>query len=288
MRIVTVSDLHIGKESWGDFGIRKSQDVAKIDTDVLYFGGDLAEPNKKNPQIGWENFRRGLELLSKSSAQIKIFTLGNNDLEQLRNSRLTEHYNEMRECVGEYSFHLLDDTPLVVGDVAFVGNVGWYDGTLWWKFLGKTNFPNDADRIRQDSERYFREQEFPGKLVDNLTSVSFYQHCRCRLTKDLDEAHSNDSVKAVVLGIHFVPSKSFLRGDNPQFSFLNWYMGAEAHADHYQREKVILGFTGHTHHSDVRTVGNLDVHNLSGLEQPRVFEVQKNASGIYETRKVDF
>lgn len=299
MRIVTLSDLHVGKESWRNFGVEKAEAVAGIEADVLYFGGDLAEPDKEFPQQGWDNFRRGLELLARSPASTKVFTLGNNDLEQLQEARLTEHYDEMSERVSEYGFHLLDRAPLIVGDIAFVGNVGWYNGSLWWKYEGETpanldskkasgEYPNDPETIGQEARGYFRETEFAGKLPEGLTSELFYQHCRDRLSKHLDEVHSDTGVEAVILGMHFVPDKSFVKGDNPKYAFLNWYMGAEAHADHYQRGKVVLGFTGHTHRSDVRTVGRLDVHNLSGLEQPRVFEIHKNEQGIYEAKKVFF
>ncbi len=284
MKIVTVSDLHIGKDSWGRFGLEKAAAAAEIEADVLYFGGDLAEPDKDDPQKGWKCFKQGLELLARSSAKKKLFTLGNNDLEQLQKAKLTEHYEEMRTRVNEYGFHLLDDTPSVIGNIAFVGNVGWYNGSLWWKFPEKTDFPNDKEQIKREAQRYFCEQEFAGKLPEGFTPDHFYEHCRERLIKHLDEVHANGNVEAVVLGIHFVPTKHFVKGDNPEFAFLNWYMGAEEHAEHYQREKVVLGFTGHTHRSDVRTVGKLDVYNLSGPKQPRVFEVYKNEHGIYEVK----
>lgn len=287
MRIITVSDLHIGKKSLGNFGINIAKSLSQIDGDVLYFGGDLAEPNKEVPQKGWDNFKQGLELLAKSPALTKVFTLGNNDLEQLQYSKLTEHYDELRQLIGEFGFHLLDYAPNIVNNVAFVGNVGWYDGSLWWKFKGDPKgYPNDFKIIRETAHTYFREIEFRNKLPDNLTSELFYQHCKNRLTKHLDEMHSNESVDAVVLGVHFVPDKSFVKGDNPKYAFLNWYMGAEAHANHYQRDKVVLGFTGHTHRSDVRQVGRLNVHNLSGLEQPRVFDLKRVDVGSYEVKKV--
>jgi len=56
MRILCVSDLHFGKSSWGDFGykvLHKAREIAEAgEVDVLYFGGDMAEPCTENTVLG--------------------------------------------------------------------------------------------------------------------------------------------------------------------------------------------------------------------------------------------
>ncbi len=280
MRIATLSDLHLGKKSWKNFAQRKIKEVVSLkEIDVLYFGGDLAEPDKENPERGWDNFKRGLELLAASSAPVKLFTLGNNDLEQLQDAVLTDHYGEMKRRVGEYGFHLLEDGPFIHEEIAFVGNVGWSDGTLWTPFAGKTTFPNSVETIRTRENLYFNG--LTRKQAEDLTSIDFYNHCRTRIKRDLDRVEKNDNVWGVIVGIHFVPDKSFVRSSSSKFNYRNWYMGAEGHAEHYQRRKVIGGFTGHTHRSGMERIGKCDVYNISGDQQPQIFEIRKR-EGKYD------
>ncbi|MFH1401142.1 MAG: metallophosphoesterase [Nanoarchaeota archaeon] len=271
MRLIGVSDLHIGRDGWNDFGIRTARAAAAIDADILYFVGDLAEPNNTSPRLGWERFEQGLEALARSSAPTKLFTLGNNDLEHPFTHRLTEHYTEIQEYLGAYGFRLLDDSPVIVDGIAFVGNIGWYDGTLWQPYDGQTRYPNDAVQMRATAEHHFHKTH-QGR-TDQLTTALFSAHCHDRLTRHLDQIDAD--VEAIVLGTHFVPHTSFVTCDDPRYTYLNWYMGSEGHAAHYQRERVILGLTGHTHRSDTRRISRTDVHNLSGPRQPRVFDIQR-------------
>ncbi len=274
MKIATLSDLHLGKKSWNNFGQQKIKEVVSLkDVDVLYFGGDLAEPDKENPERGWQLFQQGLESLAACSAPVKLFTLGNNDLEQLQDSALTEHYGEMKKRVGEYGFHLLDDEPFTHDGIAFVGNVGWSDGTLWTPFAGKTLFPNSVEMIRAKENNYFNG--LTTKQIEGLTSIEFYRHCRKRIKRDLDSMEKNDTVQGIVVGIHFVPDKSFIVSESYKFNYLNWYMGAEGHAENYQHEKVIGGFTGHTHRSGMQRIGKCNIHNVSGAQQPQIFQIRE-------------
>ena len=206
MKIATLSDLHLGKKSWNNFGQRKMEEVVALkDINVLYFGVDLAEPDKENPEKGWDLFRQSLELMAASPAQVKLFTLGNNDLEQLQDAALTDHYAEMKKRVGEYGFHLLDDGPFIHEEIAFVGNVGLSDGTLWTPFAGKTTFPNSVETIRTRENLYFNR--LTRKRAECLTSIDFYNHCKTRIERDLDNVEKNDTARGVIVGIHFVPDK---------------------------------------------------------------------------------
>lgn len=267
MIITGVSDLHIGK--WNR--IKHAEEAAATPGDILYFGGDLAEIDYRKPEEGWRRFEEGLEILAGSPAEVKLFTLGNNDLEQLRESKLCGHYREMQERVGKYGFHLLDKTPFVYKGIAFVGNVGWFDGSTWTKSKFDSDYPNTVKEIEESENKWFEERY---EIPDGLTSLDFYRHCRGRLKNQLKYIIDDASVKKIVVGIHFVPSKDFvLTGVNARYDYLNWYMGSEEYGELFECEKVVLGLTGHTHRSEVRKVGGVDVHNISGDEQPVVLEI---------------
>jgi Icc-related predicted phosphoesterase len=78
---------------------------------------------------------------------------------------------------------------------------------------------------------------------------------------------ADDCIDSIVLGMHFVPSKSFIQATNSKEALFNWARGSEKLAEHYQREKVVLGLTGHTHRSDNHLVGNRRVYNVSATNE---------------------
>jgi predicted phosphodiesterase len=138
MRVVALSDLHIAKEGYEESIERIRETLSTIEADVLYFGGDLSESNHNDPVESFHNFEEGLEVLASSPAKKKLFVAGNNDLESLQLAPIGGHYTEIANRIRHYGFELLDNTPVIIDNIGFLGNIGWYDGSLWKKFKGKT------------------------------------------------------------------------------------------------------------------------------------------------------
>jgi predicted phosphodiesterase len=296
MKILCLSDLHFGKESWGDMGREAAQraiDMSKSRRfDVFLFNGDLAEPGPDGDD--YLHFREGMELLNQIEAPVKLFVCGNNDFELLHGP--FEHYPEQLEhLVGHgqlppvagdltpcyHGFSVLDRCPFLVGDVAFVGSMGWANGWLWKEsdreYPDSGQWPATYLEIREAYEKYWREH----LGFENGDYLDLYGFCQQRLKGDIAAVATRAS--RIVVCTHFVPSPKFCKyGHSAKFDYLNWYMGYDAERDtwpyrHFEHPKVVMGLTGHTHRNKTVEVCGVPVHNVSSCsgEQPVVLEVPK-------------
>lgn len=273
LRVLTLSDLHFGLKSWGTFGEEKVAKALKeaeaACPDVLLFGGDLA--NRAEEPDPLRNLRYGLEKISSIPAKHRIFVCGNNDLECLSRP-VSEYIRELNSIVGPYGFGLLDKGSYRIGNVVFLGGIGWYNGTLWKPSEGyQTPGLSTREQVQKAAEEYWYEDEFKGRT--NRTPDGFF-----RWVQDLMEANMSIVRKEdrVVLCTHFAPSPDFvLYGDSPKYDYLNWFQGSDQTRPGtlYHDPRVVMGFCGHTHRSDSHRVGATTVHNISGPDQPRWFSV---------------
>jgi predicted phosphohydrolase len=126
MRVAFTSDLHIDITAHN----RKllpylAEEIERLSPDVLVLAGDIA-----NTLSGWDD---ALEAFRRLGI-MKFIVPGNHDiwieskraLEKAHDS--TWKYNiALPASAARHGFHYLPQHPLVVGDIWFVGSLGWYD-----------------------------------------------------------------------------------------------------------------------------------------------------------------
>jgi 3',5'-cyclic AMP phosphodiesterase CpdA len=126
MRVAFTSDLHIDITAQN----RKllpylAEEIERLSPDALVLAGDIA-----NTLSGWDVALQAFQPL----AIMKFIVPGNHDiwieskraLERAQDS--TWKYNVgLPTSAARHGFHYLPQRPLVVGDVWFVGSLGWYD-----------------------------------------------------------------------------------------------------------------------------------------------------------------
>ncbi|HAA59186.1 MAG TPA: hypothetical protein DCE42_30845 [Myxococcales bacterium] len=268
MRICCVSDLHMER---GVSAQERADLVASQEADVLLIGGDLADER--------EAFEEGLKRLSAFRGK-KLFFLGNNDLELLEDNKLTEdHEEELKGLLDVYDFHLLDHAPLVLEDVGFVGNCGWFDGSLYVPLEGhpsRFDAPNDMEMARRRATYYFQERLFPTLLPASFTPFDFFEYTYERLQAHLQECTEHPDVEKIVLGIHHVPSRDFLRvGTDPWRNYLDFCMGSSRYQSLIAHPKVVLSVVGHTHRPARFDIEETPVYNVSSTREIpfRIFDI---------------
>ena len=268
MNIVVISDPHLGKPNWKGRG---ANDLKKLlgmrSIDLLLVNGDVGE----SP----EELDYALGILSEVDAAHKLWTCGNNDVDKLEGD-IREYYDRLQERVGVAGFHVLDRAPYRIGDIAFVGSMGWYDGSLWrTPVVTSDEWPNTREETSAQAERYFAGAEAVGRLQPGYTSQQFFADIQARLFEHLEATIANPAVSRIVVCTHFVTSGEFvLYGDNPKYEYLNWYMGWDAAGTGlYSDPKVVLGIVGHTHRHKTIEIDGTPVRNCSGWEQPSLVEI---------------
>ena len=130
MKVILLSDLHFPYYA-NEFNriMRKLNGTVVIAGDVTSSGG-ISE------------YERLLRILFKKNKNLTlVHTLGNHDFwlsknQMRKNINSLEKIKRFKEIAEEYNVYILDFEPFVIGNIAFIGNVGWYD----YSFASHLNF----------------------------------------------------------------------------------------------------------------------------------------------------
>ena len=270
MEIVTLSDTHVGQKGWGTRGLVALHKVAAMDPfKILILNGDIGET--------FEGFDLALEIIKTIPAEYKLFVCGNNDVDKI-GGVCFDYAQTLQDKVRFAGIHVLDLAPIIIDGVAFVGNLGWYDGTLWKPVDPdvSSEYPTTLEAIHKRAFYWFRTND--AKEGDPITSSEFFHYLRGTLKEHLDVVLPNEDVKRVVVLSHCVTSPEFvLYGASTFFDYTSWYMGYDAnlpqHSWMYDDPKIVLGIVGHVHYSKKVMVGCTPVHNVAGKDQPLILKI---------------
>ena len=266
MRIVTLSDLHIGK--WGEYGLEMLSKEESMEGDILWLNGDIIEPDKGVDER--EVFRR-IQKMKERYSHI-VWVAGNNCLEMSSLvGNVSEYRDELAKLLGDYDIHLLDNSYLEVSGFALIGSIGWSNGDLWVKSEHNSDYPNDFESCKKAAQEFFRDKYSERCIDAEFDNESFFKDVMRHLMLDVNSAKSRSL--PIVLGTHFVTSKDFcLFGETAKYDTLNYYMGFDG-TKLYSHSNPVLSIIGHSHRRKIVTVGGTKVHNVSGSKEPLVFDL---------------
>jgi len=267
MNIHAVSDLHLGKQKWQGRGKKDLNSLMSIeDIDILYCGGDVGQT--------FLDFQEAVLLLSKIKAKHKLWVCGNHDLYMAKCSLLS-YEQEIQDLIEEAGFKLLDLSPVVINRTAFVGNIGWYDGSLWKPSQRVDDrYPNTYQDTAVRAEKAFSSAEDYGLIPKGYTNLQFFNLVQSRLREHLDFVSKDSSIDKIVLGTHFVPHEDFLLYENTSsFDYENWFMGFDGRDLYKNYSKIVQGLTGHTHRHHTVYMSGVPVQNISGWNQPTIVSI---------------
>jgi Icc-related predicted phosphoesterase len=259
MKLLALSDTHLGHPGWQGFGNRIWEKATAITqnepVDVLLFCGDLCEP-------GQVPLKDALDLMSKVRATVKLWVAGNNDIEWFmrKNQNLEDYPDWLGALASQYGIELLDQKPVLLGDYAFVGSFGAYDFSLWrTPKIPCERFPNTLKDLVLDAAKWHR------KMGLSHGPLETFQLCQNRLWKHLK---SIDPKYKIVVATHTVPSPDMvLYGHSPAYDHKNAWMGWDDKGKILKHPNVIAHLCGHTHRSCLINQTPL-VMNVSGDYQP--------------------
>jgi len=158
MKILAISDLHYDRP-------RRKKAVRELfrnmdrNADVLVIAGDVGS-----------SLRSLEECLSDIPPfyGIKLAVLGNHEFYDL-NRNTHEKIEKVKEIFRKYRFHLLDEAPVIIENIGFVGNCGWYDYSFFFQ-EGKHGLnPNDYVDVGEGFKR-----------VDEVTEKEWRKMCEAK------------------------------------------------------------------------------------------------------------
>lgn len=230
MKILVFSDLHISRYGSPQF-LQMKDNVDRQKPDLVLISGDVCESSVFNP------FYNPFEELETLNVPV-VFCLGNHEFAYQKVDDVVKRYSMLQSrAKNVFCLDVIDRFEFK--DVCVVGNVLWYDGSL---YHGK----------------------WDGKIVSNWLDSKIIgfdprlENKRC--VGEIEEALKGMEGKTRILLTHCVPDRLLNAFDvDTPFSVYNAYSGVDKLLD---RLNVDFAYCGHTHRPAECRINNIQCFNV--------------------------
>lgn len=248
MRIFFISDLHYDARR-GRGATREAAawltDHATPD-DVLVLGGDYAND--------LETLIECLDLFDQFPGP-RFAIAGNHDVWVDEDEGSLPKYRRLSDVFERAGFRPLEEGPAVVGDVGFVGALGWYDYSFRVPQLGIDEEVYREKRLPDSPQPVWKDAYYANWEASD-EQVTDWQLDRLR-----DQLEQLTDVSEIVGAMHHVPTEKLLSprwlGDYlprrllvpKKWLVLNTYLGSQRFADLFGEfaDRIELVMCGHIH-----------------------------------------
>ncbi len=248
MRIFFANDLHYDARR----GRASTEAMARWlvdeadEADVLILGGDYGNDE--------ETIAECLALFEPFPGT-RLAIAGNHDVWVDREASSWDRYHRLPELFEQAGFHPLEDEPIRVGDVGFVGALGWYDYSFRVPELGIDEEVYRDKRLPDSAQPVWKDAYYANWEASD-PEVADWQLDRLR--RQLE--HLADAPE-IVGALHHVPTERLLRPEIlPDFMprrlfvphkwlVLNTFLGSQRFAELFAEfaRRIDLVVCGHIH-----------------------------------------
>lgn len=261
--IVFISDIHIGITSEDVFGhlLNKIKDNVHEPIDAIIFCGDNSEA-----LFCFRTFFKTIRNIFPN--ETLIGTIGNHDLNPQADGFDSYYkYNKLFPRLFEqyYAEYLDFSKPIIIGDLAFIGNIGWY------------NYSALNENHLQLPSEYWQKMKYiwkfyPDHLINlRVNDIEFANKCTITIDKKIKEVSKINQVKGIVVCTHHpIFYNDILLQNNYQkdkqydrISDIFFYhpdMGKTLK----QNEKLLYVVSGHIHTKTISTIGHITNYTIGG------------------------
>jgi putative phosphoesterase len=264
MRVVVTADVHADEAGEMRPGLLEElrDEVFASAPDVFIIAGDLVGLLKT-----WAPY--ALELLSPPKC-LKLIVPGNHDLWLQQGDSYAYYKHILPEVYAACDYHMLDTGPRVVGNVAFVGNIGWYDYSLRDPALPPT--PRKSyEKKTWHGQRMWMDGEY---VHLGMSDAEFNQELLAELRKQLDSVPPD--VETIIAVTHHLAFQEMVhrKPDDRVWNFCNAFLGSRALGELLlQYPRVRYHFCGHTHSSKQVVKGKLTSINVGSTYDRKRLEI---------------
>ena len=306
MKILAAADMHYGSDTRARMRVIAAA-MCRADADAIVLAGDFIVGNA-------DDLDEALALFDEFTGP-KVMVPGNHDLWETPPDLTTRDRYErvLPATAARHDFHLLDRGPLMVGDTAFVGNIGWYDYGFRQADSPRDGLTVTPVDVSGGPDRNPRFASVPGRgemSWPELTGED-YEHkalvwqagdsphvavCNdglyvdwgrsdgemTRHFADLLRAHLAEvagEARRVVAVTHFVPFAEFVGGhtDDVKHAFARAYLGSPLLGEAMRgAENLAVVIFGHRHRQQVMQIGDIVAADASVArpeERPLILEL---------------
>ncbi len=262
MKIVATADLHADHKFSAGGIASLAAAIRHADPDVLIIAGDLVG-------LGKARIAPVLQSLAIPGCELLIVP-GNHDLWLAEGDSLAYYREELPRTYAASGFHMLDTGPRVHGEVAFVGNIGWYDYSFCHPALPPSEERSYEHKTWRDLYCWT-----DGVFVRlGMSDREFNRMLLAELSQQI--ASLPPTVQTIVAVTHHVGfAELFARSEpDPRRHFIDAYLGSQALGELLLTDsRVRFHLCGHTHMQARLTRDHLKVINIGSGYRKKSFQV---------------
>ncbi len=296
MKIAALSDIHYSERTRGILE-PMVENLLKQDISIVVLAGDIADISTEDTML--------CECLSLFKGfQYRLYVSGNHELwEDPAKGKINtlRRYENLGDITEKQGFHCLDFSPAIIEDVAFVGNMGWYDYSFHQKESPLDGLKIIHDGVEEDwsslTEKDFESRKivisvsggkpqefemFENRYIDigisgnSYSDRQFSEHLLRFLENQLDTVC--EEVGKIVCVSHIVPHISIPGKCQDLFlTMLKPYMGCTALGELFlqekYREKIAAVIHGHWHIKGKKTIEGIDFYDAAMLDFSESFNM---------------
>ena len=225
MKVAFISDIHINVSSAFPVLETLLTVVKENEADLLLIAGDISE-----------NYAETIAAVNSLNKVVKtLYVPGNHDLwrvegEDKSNVDIYHIYSSDSNC--------LVNNSILIEDVVFIGDAGWYDYSL----ASKDYSLDELDKMSINGRTW------QDKIKNSFTKDNV-RVCEYMLNKLEAQLIKYESVKKKVVLTHMLPIKEFCVPDSIQdWSYFNAFLGSIRFKELFDRYSVTLSVSGHVHY----------------------------------------
>jgi 3',5'-cyclic AMP phosphodiesterase CpdA len=282
MRLIVTSDLHYNHARSRPMADELIARINRERADALLLVGDTAVADG-------DSLERCLSLFTFDGP--RLFVAGNHELWTSGDDSHHLYTYELPRRVSALGWTWLEGAPCVVGDVAIVGNLGWYDYSFAQPELGiPPRFyehkvspgaaralgrfahlfdgnPDDVPPVAMELVARWND----GKFVKlHRSDEQFLDERLAQLARDLDHVRG---ARAVLAAVHHLPFAALLPPPHSaQWDFAKAYLGSDRIGElllRYQNVRDVV--CGHSHFAAEARVGGIRAVSLGSGYRAKTF-----------------
>jgi hypothetical protein len=281
MRLLVTSDLHYNHARSKPLAEELIARMNGARADALLVVGDTAVADG-------DALERCLSLFAFDGP--KLFVAGNHELWTAGDDSHQLYTHELPRRVKELGWRWLEGEPFVVGDVAVVGNLGWYDYSFAQAELGIPRrfyehkvSPGAARALPRFAHLFDSHDDVSpaamdvvarwndGKFVKlHRSDEQFLAERLAQLARDLDRVQG---ARAVLAAVHHLPFRALLPPPkSAQWDFAKAYLGSARIGELLLRYPNVTHVTcGHSHFAAEARVGHARAISLGSGYRAKTF-----------------
>ncbi len=258
LKLAAISDIHFPSER--EVTVNSVNKIASVgDLDVLIVAGDIADSPGENAASCLDMLNR------KINAKHKLIVPGNHDLWSGNGRSLEETVRKFDQLCESKGFHNLENGPVVIGNYAFAGNIGWYDYSFLPKEIQGNPIVFTADRVEKRYNELtgedFAKQTFYVPINEKKVreigwndvlfvkkKISDIDFCNSKVRQlERDIINVKEKARHIIAVTHTAPH---MRGvDNykwPDTLTYAWH-GSDQFRKLFEKHKISFAIFGHEH-----------------------------------------